>query len=206
MENSKSNLNEQDKLNTVLKEYEALRSEIIKCSDRQLQLFYILMLILSAACGYIIAYRTFDILCIIPILISPFIFRYIWEQRNVEAISKYMKEEIEGKRIPSIVGYRCGENGKNYERYWIGWQHYYEDIGIASPHKHLALLLIVLISFVPSIIYSILFIISPYTSISIQSSIATPLHILALIAYILLPIYFSKTLGLNVLFLKGLKK
>lgn len=46
----------QNKLSIVLKEYEALRDEIIKCSDRQIQLFQFLIIILSFAYGTIVAY------------------------------------------------------------------------------------------------------------------------------------------------------
>ena len=192
MKNSKSSISAQDKLNIVLKEYEALRNEIIKCSDRQLQLFYIMVLMLSVVYGYMIAQRVPDILCIVPLLVSPFIFRYIWEQRNVEIIGKYMKEEIEEKRIPAIVGYRCDESNNNYERYWIGWQHYWDDIGFERMKKfgfyskHSALLGIFLISFLPSIIFSTLSTISSYIDLTIESHIPAPFHILALILYTLL--------------------
>lgn len=184
----------QDRLNVVLKEYDALRNQIIRFSDRQLRLFHILLLVLSFAYGYMIAYAVFDVLCIVPVLVSPFIFRYMWEQYSVTIIGKYVKEEIEAKRITSLVGYRCEESNNDYERYWLGWQHYWDAVG-AEPMKikilgwyakHVALLWIVLISFVPSIIYSTLFIVSSYSGLIIQSSIPTPFHTLALIGYILL--------------------
>lgn len=192
MKNSESNISTQDKLNAVLKEYETLRNEIIKCSDRQLQLFYIMVPVLSAVYGYIVAQHVPDILYIAPLLVSPFIFRYIWEQRNLEVQGKYMKEEIEEKRIPDILGYRCAESNNNYDRYWIGWQHYWDDIGFERMKrfgfysKHSALLGIFLISFLPSMIYSILSIISSYIDITIGSHIPAPVHILAFILYSLL--------------------
>lgn len=180
------------RLNIVLKEYAALRNEIIKCSDRQLQLFHILLLILSFSYGYMVAYTLFDIICIVPLLASPFIFRYIWEQRNTEIIGKYMKEEIEEKRISALVGHRCKESNNDYERYWIGWQHYWDKIGFEQMkkfgwhYKHLSLLWIVLISFAPSIAYSTIFIVSSYIDLTVQSSIPAVFHIFLLIAYTLL--------------------
>ncbi len=192
MNNSGSDISQQDKLNIVLKEYEALRNEIIKCSDRQLQLFYILIIILSAAYGLVIIHGISDFLCVLPILILPFIFRYLWEQHDVEIISKYMKEEIEEKRIPSIVGYRCIESPNNYDKYWIGWQHYWDDIEsqqikkLSFNYKHSALILIVVISFLPSIIFSVLSIIKLFLAFPVIiwiPSYQTALYILTLLLY-----------------------
>lgn len=200
MKDSKCGISAQDKLAIVLKEYEALRDEIIKCSDRQLYLFYILVAVLCGVYAYTIARGVFDILCLLPLLALPFIFRYIWEQHALQVIGKYMTEEIEEKRIPGIAGYRCEESSNNYERYWIGWQHYWDDIAIKRMKKfgfyskHSALLLIILFSFLPSIAYSILFIISSHVGLVIQSSIPIPLHILALIAYTLLGLKLFKDL------------
>lgn len=200
MKDSKSGISAQDKLAIVLEEYKTLRSEIIKCSDRQLYLFYILVAVLCATYAYTMAHAAFDILCLIPLLASPFIFRYIWEQQNVQLIGKYMKEEIEEKRIPSIAGYRCEECSDNYDRYWIAWQHYWDDVAFKRMKKygfyskHWALLLIILISFVPSIAYSVLFSTSRHVGLDIQSSMPILLHIAALTAYILLGLWLLKDL------------
>ena len=119
MKTTESNISVQDKLSVVLKEYEAIRDEIVRLGDRQLQLFYIMVSILSIAYGYIMTQRVLDTLYIVPLVISPFIHRYIWEQRNVEIMGKYIKEEIEEKRIPAIIGYRSSESRNVYERYWM---------------------------------------------------------------------------------------
>ncbi|NWG11245.1 hypothetical protein HXY33_05810 [Candidatus Bathyarchaeota archaeon] len=178
-------------MKVVLAEYHALRGEIVRFGERQLQLFHILLLALSFAYGYLITYGMYDILCILPMLVSPFIFRYIWDQYNSTLISKYLKEEIAAKMITSLVGYKSKESSNEYERYWLGWQHYWDAVG-AQPmqmrilgwyNKHVALLWIILISFVPSIIYSMLLVVSSYSSIAIQSSVPIYFHALLLIGY-----------------------
>lgn len=184
----------QDKLNIVLKEYEALRNEIIRFSDRQLQLFYFLLLVLTFVYGYVITNKVLDILSIVPLLVSPFVFRYMWDQYNVLIISEYLKE-IEHERIPSLVGYMSEADISNHRRYWLGWQHYWENVGGSKKiriinwyDKHLALLWIILVSFVPSIVYSLLVVVSSLTPMIISMENVLPSIVYSLLVAVLSPI------------------
>lgn len=150
----------------VLTEYKALRDEIIKCSDRQVTLFYYLILVLTAFYGVIgtaiAAGKNLDFLLIlIPFFATPFILRYSWEQYNTAIIGNYILEEIEAKRIPDLIGNRITINTEQFEKYWIGWQHYWMEKGwlpnvkYGFYEKHLAALMLFFISFIPAIFYSL---------------------------------------------------
>ncbi|MFA5153181.1 MAG: hypothetical protein WC554_11520 [Clostridia bacterium] len=165
-QNLKNTLDEltQYRLKCILTEYKALRDEIIKCSDRQLSLFYYLVLILTAFYGimgtaYVSGHDLFFLLILIPFYASPFILRYSWEQYNTAVIGKYISDEIEGRRIPDLLGERSSVNKKRFDKYWIGWQHYWDDVGwqpnivFSVYKKHTAVLILLFISFSPAMIY-----------------------------------------------------
>lgn len=176
-------------LDVVLKEYEALRNEIIMFSDRQLKLFEFLVGILSLIYGFIAVtnYKGIDIIIVIPFFASPFILRYLWDQNNLRIIGKYMKEEIERKKIPSLIGYRSLANDADYDRLWLGWQHYWDKIGY-EPNikfgiysKHIAIFILFLLTFLPTLVYIPYKILNAYFNPVFISELYNISYILALL-------------------------
>ena len=182
----------QNELQVVLTEYSALRNELLQKFEHHIRLFYITIIVFMAVVGYLLTQKAYDVLMCIPIFIIPLVCRYIWEQSAIGVISRYIEKEIEQKKIPELIGYRSNTS-KNYEKYWMGYQHYWVKNTPKPFYKPAAIFLFVIIPFAPSLLWSIVYITSIFLDTNVpSSSIPIIFHVLISIIYVSLAFYISK--------------
>lgn len=183
----------QNKLQVVLTEYSALRTELLQKFEHHIRLFYITIVVLMALEGYILTHKAYDVLMWIPIFIIPLACRYIWEQSVIVVLGGYIKKEIEQRKIPELIG--CRSNTSNdYENYWAGWEHYWAENTPKPFYKPAIIFLFVIIPFAPSLLWSIVYITSIFLNANVQSSISINFHILISAIYIFLACYIGNKL------------
>jgi|Deesub1362A_J573_1020465.scaffolds.fasta_scaffold02806_7 hypothetical protein len=155
-----------NKLDAVLTEYQTLRDEILRKFHLHLQVYSIYTSALLIFYGLIVIHKIYDLIMVIPIFALAFLFRILWEQNLIRRISQYILTEIEEKKIPMLIGtinddLQQGQDS-NYANLWIGWQHFYrEDAPSPKYYKYSMLMLFLLFSTVPAVIYNIYSIVSP---------------------------------------------
>lgn len=67
-----------------------------------------------------------------PLLTVVFTFLWLSCQTHLDTSSIYLRDEIEKRKWPELIGLRKVEGEKApHRRYWVGWQHYF-DQGIPS--------------------------------------------------------------------------
>lgn len=183
----------QNKLQAVLTEYSALRTELLQKFEHHIRLFYITIIVFMSLEGYILTQKAYDVLMWIPIFIIPLACRYIWEQSVIGVISRYIEKEIEQRKISELIGCRSNTS-KDYEKYWVGWQHYWVEKTPKSFYKPAIIFLFVIIPFAPSLLWSIVCITSVSLDPNVQSCIPINFHILISVIYVFLAFYIGKKL------------
>ena len=182
-----------NKFQIVIAEYGALRAELLQKFEHHMRLFYITTIVFMAVVGYIITQKQYDVLLSIPIFIVPLVYRYIWEQSVIVVIGRYIREEIEQKKIPELIGYRSNIS-EDYEKYWAGWEHYWAANAPKPFYKPAIIFLFIIIPFLPSLIWSSLCVTSFFLNNNIISSVSIKFHILISVTYVFLAFYFGKKL------------
>ncbi len=114
------------RLHAIIEEYKALRNELIQKFQHQLQIYSITVTAVVAVMGFSFAQKNLDILLVLPLISSAFAFRYIWEQSIIVKIADYLRM-IESQIMPKLTGLRSTkQNALDTEKYWVGWEHYYQ--------------------------------------------------------------------------------
>jgi hypothetical protein len=195
-----NSVSDRERLNVVLKELEYLRAELLQKFTHHLQLFAIVPPALGLIITYLVTKGTYDATYILPILILPIAFRYLWEQQAIVIIGKYIRGELIEKRLTSIVGFRNAKAINDYDRYWLGYEHYWLDWETKMiPHRHFywkyaAFLIFVFIPFIPCLVYGILFLYQEIflAELNLSSILPSSIHVTILVIYLFISIYLSR--------------
>ena len=104
-----------DSLNVLLTEYQTLRSELNKVSDREIQIFTIIISALGISYGIIFSQNIYDLVIFVPILIYPLYRRFRYGRYAITLFNRYL----------IIIEDQIKKLTKNKD--WIGWEHFWED-------------------------------------------------------------------------------
>jgi len=137
----------EERLQAVLAEYRALRNEIVDRDRHQLQLYSFLIAALGVGVAYVVQQKAYDLLLAIPLLTTALGFRHLWEQTVIVTIGGYIRDEIEAKRIPELLGHRQGTETADYDPYWVAWEHYFR--ARCPPHAYYKLAIQILYVLLP---------------------------------------------------------
>ena len=170
-----------DKLDVVLAEYKALRAEITDKFRLYLQIYSIYASALLVFYGLVFVHRVYDLVIAIPIFSLALLFRILWEQTVINHIGRYIRIEIEQKKIPRLTETMQQNDVQNLSssKLWMGWQHFWhEQAQPQSPayHKYSLRMLFLLFSVVPAVSYTVYSIIAPLAKLPVVTLL--PLWIL----------------------------
>jgi len=141
----------------LLKEYEMMRLETYHRLSFYFQICQIYTLALTAAYGYVIANKHWDILLLLPWISLALYMRAIWDQKVANFIDQYLREEVESK-FHIILSHSVGPKFPALPRLkWKGWFEFYPAQFPTTPsfYKHSLYLIFGPISLFPSITYSL---------------------------------------------------
>lgn len=156
-----------DNLDVVLAEYKALRDEITDKFRLYLQIYSMYASALLVFYGLIFVHKIYDLVMTIPIFSLALLYRILWEQTVINLIGRYIRTEIEEKRIPKLTGKMNAKKDQplRYTDLWMGWQHFWQESPSPKYHQYSLLMLFLLLSVVPAILYNIYNIIAFFTTI-----------------------------------------
>jgi len=125
---SKEEREESDKnrLEAVLTEYDNLRTEIREMFKLHLQLYTIALSAIALSLGYAFVNRVYDLLLIMPAFCIALLYRWLWDQNSILALSYYLTL-VENRKIPLLLGYVNNSNKESYKGHWMAWQLFYLD-------------------------------------------------------------------------------
>ena len=181
--------NEMDKLNVVLTEYKALRDEIIDNFRLHLQIYSIYTSALLIFYGLIFIHKIYDLILVIPIFSLSLFFRILWEQIIIRKIEKYIRYEIEKKKIPMIIGRIKEDHEHGYANLWMGWQHFWKEIKHPKYYKYSLFTLFLIVSVLPAVLYSIYSIFDYLKKVQIDTKLPIEIHLPFLILNLLIGCY-----------------
>lgn len=182
------------RLEAVLSEYRALRDEMLQKFTHHLNIYSVVITAIAFTMGWVITNEVCDLLLAIPIVSSAFCFRYIWEQAVIVRIGNYLAH-MEKNIFPGLIGTRNDEGVEEYQKLWVGWEHYFKKhFPEIAFYKHAIVILLVILPILPQVIFSSLIIASRYFSITLpfKSCLPTLVHLTAVIFYVPLGIYLYK--------------
>lgn len=110
-------------VDAVLAEYRAMRDEIVRTIERQFRSVAVYIVGLGAAYGFMAGRERshWDLLPFLGVFAAGFFWLYVAQSRLVTLLSLYVLEELEGRRIPALVGNIQGVE----DILPISWQHFY---------------------------------------------------------------------------------
>jgi len=136
------------RLEAILVEYGHLRSEIIETVKLHLQLYTLLLSAIGVSLGYAFVNKAYEVFLVMPVVSFAFFYRWLWDQNSIMGISYYQIVEIERKKLPVLIGYVKDGSKDDYETYWVGWQHFWNDNMLKNPlprvHVYAILLMFIL--------------------------------------------------------------
>lgn len=113
----------------VLAEYASLRKEIVATIDLQTKALQLFLFALAAVYGFLVQSREFAFLPMVGVVTTGFVSFYILQGRVVTALSHYVLEEIERKKIPALTGQIPAPAQEDQQQLLpIGWQHQYQSV------------------------------------------------------------------------------
>lgn len=184
------------RLQAVLVEYQALKTEHIQKFRHHLVIFSILIPAVAVIFGSVVTKKTFDLLLLLPIVSASLAFRYIWEQSVIIAIGHYISD-LESDVFPKLLGARSTGEAVPTPKLWVGWEHYFESNFKRLPfYKYTTQLLFVIVPFTPSFMFGFLVVIKHYCDVNYDLKTLLPVsaHIVLLVLYLILAIYLAMNL------------
>ncbi|MFA6924447.1 MAG: hypothetical protein WC223_09365 [Bacteroidales bacterium] len=179
------------RLQAVLAEYQAIRSEMLQKFQHHLQIYSIIVTAITIILGWVITKNVYDALLVIPIFSIALSLRYIWEQNVIVIMGGYLKV-LEEKIFPNLLS---GDGTDDTpESRWINWEHYFQENFPKFPlYKPAIQILIIIVPIVPAIIFSILNLLPIVLNMPeiVKSHLHPLIHLVALITYIIMGIYVS---------------
>lgn len=107
------------RLKAVLLEYEDLRDEIKRRMDHRTYISYVVIAMTLGALGLYVTSENPLILVFIPSILIYWLSFVDSSYSHHLVITKYIREKIEGMKLPSLIGKANDEEG------WIDWEAYY---------------------------------------------------------------------------------
>ena len=158
-----------DKLDVVLTEYKALRHETLDKLRLHLQIYSIYVSALLIFYGLIFIHKIYDLIMVIPIFSLALFFRILWEQTVIIKIGQYIRTEIEEKKIPMLIGKINVKEDQEFEYtdLWMGWQYFWKKTSYPKYYQYSLLMLFLLFSVVPAVLYNIYSILAPITKMQV---------------------------------------
>lgn len=179
------------RLQAVLAEYQALRSEMLQKFQQHLQIYSIVVTAATLIIGWAVTQGDYDVLLVIPIFSSALSLRYIWEQNIIVMMGGYLNE-LEEKIFPKLLSGDAADSAP--ESRWIGWEHYFRANFPKRPlYKPASQILMVVVPMIPAVVYSALNLVSVWvhTPQLAVSHLHPAIHFIALMVYIPAGIYLS---------------
>lgn len=118
----------QERTQVVIAEFNSLRQELIQKHVNLITLHSIYLTLLGVSYGVIASKDYYDTIYVFPIVSLAFFCRYLQDSAIIAAISDYIHDEIEGRKIPQLVGHVETEGLETilkHQRLWQSWSHYY---------------------------------------------------------------------------------
>ena len=160
-----------------------------------LQLYSIVTTAVTIMIGWAIISKAYDILLAVPIASTALTLRYLWEQACIIMLGDYLRL-IECELIPSLIG-KPHQAQHKHEHFWVGWEHYFCEYSTKSAfYKPAVVILMVLVPFLPCLVYSRSILASHYlgASVQIQSNLPLAVHACVFILYSIIGIYLWQKL------------
>ena len=158
--------------------YKSLREEILQKFRHHITVYSIFIPTMTLVAGFALKEAKYDLILLLPIISLPFMFRYIWEQKWIDSIGKflrYMEEEIFPKILGDFPGADEKQKGKDENKYWVGWELRFEGEYRAQKweayYKWTTLAIFVLFPLLPAMLVNVLSIIK-----SIPTQIPPGIH------------------------------
>ncbi len=174
-----------EKADVVLAEYKALRDAVLNNFRLQLQVYAVYASGLLVFYGLIFRHGVYDLIMTIPIFSLALLFRILWQEIIIRWVSEYILE-IEKKKIPILVGtmkHVKEDEEVRSTNLCIGWQHFWKEKGKEEGwpkyYEYSRIMLFVVFSVVPAVLYNIYNLIAP--SLGIQPVTKLSIFILILV-------------------------
>mgnify|MGYP000421969195 CR=1 FL=1 len=164
-------------LEVLLAEHKALRDEILAKTHLHVEIYIAFVATLGIFYGVIASNHLYDLIYLLPILALSLLLRIIWDQKIITVISHYLFQMEE--TIVKMFGSMCASNPELHQNplnFWTGWQHYYWQHAPKHYYEWSMVLLFIVISILPSILYSLLCIFPTILLTSIDTKISSILH------------------------------
>ncbi|MFX1492629.1 MAG: hypothetical protein ACFFBU_10230 [Promethearchaeota archaeon] len=179
------------RLQAVLAEYQALRTEILQKFRHHLLIYSVTVAFVTAILGWVITKGAYDALLLIPIFSTALSLRYIWEQNVIAIIGDYLKR-MEKKIFPLLLsGDTVNDNSKNR---LINWEHYFRANFPKLPlYKPAIQIVLVIIPLLPAVVFSTFCLMTcvSYMPAPIKSHLHPAIHLVALVIYVPMGIYIA---------------
>lgn len=172
------------RLQAVLAEYQALRSEMLQKLHHHLQIYSVIASAVTLMLGWVITQGTYDVLLAIPIFSTALSLRYIWEQNVIVMMGDYLMG-LEENVFPNILSEGTADSALTGR--WINWEHYFRTNFPKLPlYKPAIEILLVIFPLMPAILFSSLSLLSVVSCISepVKSHLHPAIHLVALVVYI----------------------
>ena len=116
-----------EKLEAVMSEYKIIRQELWETVSNQLKIYTFALSAISIVFGYLLLNGCYDSLVLLPFVTIVLAYRFSWDIQMSMSYSQYLSE-MEEQKIPRIIGYFIKDKETNdHLKYWIGWEHFYEE-------------------------------------------------------------------------------
>lgn len=145
----------QERTQIVIAEFNSLRQELIQKHINLITLHSIYLTLLGVSYGVIASKDYYDAIYILPVVSLALFCRYLQDSAIISAISAYIHDEIEGRKIPQLLGHVETEGLETilkHQRLWQAWSHYYNHRfkNAWSVHKVPLFILYFILSVVPA--------------------------------------------------------
>lgn len=172
----------QFQLEVILAEHKTLRDEILEKTRLHVEIYVAFVAALGIFYGIIVSSCHYDLIYFLPLLALSLLCRIIWDQKIITVISQYLYEIEETiKRLYSSISVKSNESCQIPQNIWIGWQHYYYQHAPRRYYEWSIVLLFIIISMMPSLLYSILCIHPTLSSFIIDTKIPQIVHLVILL-------------------------
>lgn len=118
----------QERTQVVIAEFNSLREELIQKHVNLINLHSIYLTLLGVSYGVIASKTYYDAIYIFPVVSLALFCRYLQDSAIISAISAYIHDEIEGRKIPQLLGQVDTDGLESilkHQRLWQAWSHYY---------------------------------------------------------------------------------
>lgn len=152
------------KLKAVLAEFDAMRSEILERLKFFNQEYKFFLTVLGAVYVFLLKFKLMIFVIFIPMISYAFLLSLSGEYSMIFLISEYIRQEIEERKIPEILGARTLTNdseksaGPSHRDLYMGWEHFHRSTTHKMYHRGAMMIWFFLLSVIPpGIVFYIFF-------------------------------------------------